>query len=385
MSKKKKTPFGIFIQMFAKTIVVLLLMLAVGFSSYFITLNYYRSHDVPIDDTVKDVVLDIVSDAKVTDIAKNLICVAKSTGDISHAILEVFNTNTCRMDYITLPIDEDITISNDLYQRLYAVNAQIPQVIRLSNLYKYFDNNTVYEYAEIIIGQMLNTEISFYTIMPKKQYDTVFRTKKGFSDGTTTKITTYKKSFWKVCAGLKDEESIGDYMKTFYDEGLISNLSVGNRQKYAKKLAALQKSNIHFYPSVLKKSKAESDAVFDAEETSKLLADILTDSDRCYMEWKEKYTLANAEKSFDKNIYIANGARISGLASSYKEILVGEGYLITGIGNYDDEVITDTKILVREKGMGYDLLSFFSNASVEVADLPDNIDIEIILGTSDAG
>ena len=58
---------------------------------------------------------------------------------------------------------------------------------------------------------------------------------------------------------------------------------------------------------------------------------------------------------------------------------------MTGIGNYTDEILTDTRILVREDETGYDLLSYFQNASIETAELPEGIDIEIILGTADAG
>ena len=116
MSKKKATPFHVFIQVFFRTMGILLLMLLVGFVSYYITLSYYRANEIPVDDNVKEKVLDIVSDAKVTEVAKNLICITDKQGkEIKHMFLEVFNTNTSNLDYITLPIDNDITLSNDLY------------------------------------------------------------------------------------------------------------------------------------------------------------------------------------------------------------------------------------------------------------------------------
>jgi len=385
MAKKKQTPFGIFVRMFTKTLGVMLLMMVVGFVSYYITLNYYRANKAPVDDAVKDVVLDIVSDAKVTEIAQNLICVTGKDGDIRYAVLEIFNTVSGKLDYITLPTQEDMIISNDLYQRLYAVNAQVPQVIRMCHLDKYFDKSTVYEYAEIIAGEMLDTEISFYTVMSPSQFQKIFKMKHGFSDGTTTKIASWKKSFRKACAKLDGEKGVSDYIKKLYDKGAVSNLSVGNRQKYAEKLARLKKSDIHFYPSYLKSDESSGNYVYDNEKTAKLLSNILANSDSCYDSWLAEATMVNAEKSTDKRIYIANGARVSGLASSYQTILVGDGYQVTGIGNYTDELLEDTRILVREEGMGQDLLSYFNNASIETADLPDDIDIEIILGTADAG
>lgn len=384
MARKKATPFSVFLYMFLRTMGVMLLMLLVGFSSYYITINYYRAHETPVDDNVKEVILDIVSDAKVSDISKNLLCITNKAGnDIQYMILEIFNTKTSRLDYITLPVDEDITLPNDLYQRLYAANAEVPQVLKLSKLYKYFENSTVYEYAEVIVGELLNTEISFYTVMPQKLFKDIFNKKKGLSDGSTTKILSYKKSFWKICKGLTGKDIISSYIEQMYDGGMASNLSVNNRKKYADDYKNLQKKNIRFYPAFVKKT--DTNHFFDTEKTAEMLTEILEDSDRYYLKWKSNADKVNSEPSYDKNIYIANGARISGLASSYQEILVNAGYTITGIGNYEEDILEDTKILVRKKGYGYDLLSYFKNASIEKAELSEGIDIEIILGTSDAG
>ncbi len=383
MSKKKATPFHVFIQVFFRTMGILLLMLLVGFISYYITLSYYRANEIPVDDNVKEKVLDIVSDAKVTEVAKNLICITDKQGkEIKHMFLEVFNTNTSNLDYITLPIDNDITLSNDLYQRLYAANEEVPQVIKLSHLNKYFEKSTVFEYAEIIVGELLDTEISFYTIMPQSQFKDIFRIKKGLTDGSTCEIISYQKKFWKICRSLSTTEEISDYIEKVYEEGMASNISLKNRKKYADAYMKLQKSKVHFYPAFIKKD--DRGTFFDEEATANMLAGILKGSDRYYKKWNRDAKLANAEPSFDKNIYIANGANITGLASTYREILTNAGYNITGIGNYDGDILTNTKILVKEEATGYDLLSYFQDAEIEIAELSEGMDIEIILGTKDA-
>ena len=164
---------------------------------------------------------------------------------------------------------------------------------------------------------------------------------------------------------------------------MASNLSVNNRKKYVQDYAKLSRDKIHFYPSYIKKGDTMN--FFDAEKTAEMLSGILEDSDGFASGWSSNAQVSSAEKSYDKNIYIANGANITGLASSYRDILVNAGYTVTGIGNYTDEILTDTRILVREDETGYDLLSYFQNASIETAELPEGIDIEIILGTADAG
>ena len=180
---------------------------------------------------------------------------------------------------------------------------------------------------------------------------------------------------------MTDEEAVSAYIEKMYDDGMASNLSMNNRKKYAQAYTGLVKENVHFYPSCLK----ENDALvfFDKKRTADMLAGILKDADAYYSEWKSHVQAVNAP-AYGKNIYIANGARITGLASSYRDVLINAGYTVTGIGNYDEAVLSDTKILVREEGTGNDLLQYFHNAVIETAELPDGIDIEIILGTNDA-
>lgn len=383
MARKKATLFGVFIRIFFRSMGVMLLALGIGFVSYFITLHYYRAHEMPVDDSVKEVVLDIVSDAKVTDIAQNLICVTDKKGTaIRYMLLEVFNTNTERLDYINLPVEESITLSNELYQRLYAANEEVPQVMKLANLNRYFNDGTVFEYAEVIVGELLDTEISFYTVMPKSQFQKIFRIRDGAFPESTTDIAVYKKNFWNTCSTLVSEQKVEDYIETMY-ESIASNLSVNNRKKYASDYTKLSREQIHFYPSYIR--QGDTITFFDTEKTAGMLSAILKDSEGFVSEWGSNPQVSDAEKSYDKNIYIANGANITGLASSYRDILANAGYTVTGIGNYTEEILTDTRILVREDGIGYDLLSYFQNATLETAQLPEGTDIEIILGTADAG
>ena len=83
------------------------------------------------------------------------------------------------------------------------------------------------------------------------------------------------------------------------------------------------------------------------------------------------------------NIRILNGSGITGLAAHYKDKLLEDGYTITNIGNYNDTLLTNTKIIVDTQGLGYDLAEYFKDAEVTVSDLEEGIDIQIILGKVD--
>jgi hypothetical protein len=54
------------------------------------------------------------------------------------------------------------------------------------------------------------------------------------------------------------------------------------------------------------------------------------------------------------------------------------------VGDYSQEVLTQTRIIVSKKRMGNDLTSYFKNPEIVVGEVESGYDIEIILGTVDA-
>lgn len=84
-------------------------------------------------------------------------------------------------------------------------------------------------------------------------------------------------------------------------------------------------------------------------------------------------------------IEVANGGSINGLAGQYSKKLENSGYRVASPTNYSGQQNTYTRIQVKNEGVGSDLVSFFTDAKVEVApnDVSDNIDIRIILGTGE--
>ena len=90
-----------------------------------------------------------------------------------------------------------------------------------------------------------------------------------------------------------------------------------------------------------------------------------------------------AEDSRDKSILILNGSYTNGLASRTMEMLVQEGYTVSGIGDYKGEKQADTRILIKTSGQGADLAAFFNGCQTMVSSDFDE-DIVIILGTKES-
>ncbi|WP_066090211.1 LCP family protein [Anaerotignum neopropionicum] len=84
-------------------------------------------------------------------------------------------------------------------------------------------------------------------------------------------------------------------------------------------------------------------------------------------------------------IEVTNGGNINGLAAQYSKKLEDSGYRVASPSNYSGQQNTYTRIQVKNKGVGSDLIAFFTDAKVEVApkEIGSDIDIRIILGTKE--
>lgn len=86
--------------------------------------------------------------------------------------------------------------------------------------------------------------------------------------------------------------------------------------------------------------------------------------------------------SRDYKIAVLNGGDVVGLAGRKKEMLTEEGFQVTSIGDFTGEKTQETRIIVKQSGMGQDLLEYFPNGEVQVdrSALEKGSDITIVLG-----
>ena len=98
-------------------------------------------------------------------------------------------------------------------------------------------------------------------------------------------------------------------------------------------------------------------------------------------EGEEEVEKAPYESSFLK-IEIANGGTTTGLAGEKKDMLTELGYNVVAISTYNGDKTNNTRIVVREEGVGEDLLKYFDNAQLVVDDslIGNEYDVKIILG-----
>lgn len=391
---KRKSPFRLFLKGFLQSILIMAVMFAAGFGSYRLTMSYYKAADTDQGPKAGAAVKDIVSDAQADKISKNLIySVDEDTKEITHLVLEIFNTYTYNLDYITIPSDTQVTLSNELYERLGAVNEEVPQIISMQELGRYFPAATMYDYGIIILEDLLGIDISYYTVLEQEVYNTVFTSEdrtvvyeeQSESGGTGIKtmqaqVQVYNETFRQKLMETAGGNNLEDYIKEWYKK-LNSNLPEKSKLSYVPDYQNVLTDYIYFH-SIYGEDNIDGGFTISAEAGSRFLKE-LENNTEAYTVTQEEALLASAADSKELIIRILNGSGITGLAAAYQSRLDEEGYTVSGIGNYQSSSLAVTKIIVKEEGTGTDLLKYFKDAIIETGETAEGCDIEIILGEAD--
>ena len=174
---KKNNVVKVFFISLLKSILFIIILLAVGFASYKISYTILSDNGGNIG-TKKGNIADIIEDAQTDEVSKNLIYVCN--GDrITNLMVEICNTKTNNMDYVTIPVRTEYTIPTTMYQKLCTVNEEIPQIIRIGRIKTYFANNEdAFGYGELIIEKMLGIKISYYTVLDQETYKSHYTRKR---------------------------------------------------------------------------------------------------------------------------------------------------------------------------------------------------------------
>lgn len=426
-----------------KSLLSICLLIAVGCVSYLISYHFLSKQAAQQKKQVEqDTLEEIKHEAQVDDVSKNLIYVSDDKNKITHMILEICNTKTNNMDYVTIPTKTDYTIPTTMYRKLCTINDEIPQIIRLSRLKQYFENeDDAYGYGLLIVQKMLGTKLSYYTVLTTENYQSFCQeikikisykktedpdaspspspTPSPTVDPETGKVPKQKKTSTNTKTKMKisiasaefttqlneikgNQEKIAAYIQSLYDV-INSNLTVYNKLGYLDCYEKMDVALFHYWgipgeyntdkvfevdtkaaKSFLKKLVANPTYTEAQDLTTTQKADTSPSPEPTAGTGKKKKKPAKEISSKGANIRILNGSRINGLAGKMKEKLQEKGYTVGEIGDYTKGTLTQTKIIVNKEGQGEDLAKYFKDPTVTVGTVDDGYDIEIIVGTTDA-
>lgn len=232
---------GLFARRFLKSMVFVLIFFGVGVLSYQIVIHLWNVPDTPVVTPVQneESKKEQITVPSIEDISKNLIYVVDSdTGELKVLLLEIFHCEDKRMEYITIPIRTQITLSEALYQKLTLVHPAIPQVMKLSAMPGYFDKDVIYDYCLLIIQELIGIEISYYTVIPDDIYNTMFTSK----DYIHSVFSSEYKEFLR---SIKTGEELRAYIEDIYPK-FISNLTLFEKMNYFESYLQTPLNNVTF-------------------------------------------------------------------------------------------------------------------------------------------
>ncbi|MBO5484549.1 MAG: LytR C-terminal domain-containing protein [Lachnospiraceae bacterium] len=411
----KKNAVMFFMKSLLKSVLVIVSVLAVGVISYKVSYEILsRQMEEGKVNVSKQEIEEILDEAKPDEISKNLIYVVDDKKNVTHMMIEICNTNTNNMDYITIPVKTDYTIPAKMYQKLCVVDEEIPQIVRLAKLRNYFsdlEDDKAYGYGELIMEKMLGTDISYYTVLSEELYESHYKeikattsydkvagsgtgdteendssSDKGYDTSVTMELSVVSDTYLnQLNAMAGDREKIVDHIKAQYAEeaDVFSNLTVYSKIGYVESYEKINAAYYHYWG--IPGSFSGNVFVIDRDSASAFIQK-LEENDTTYTE-EQKFGKTSSKKTISskgKNILVLNGSKITGLASSTQETLVNAGYTVPKVGDYTEEILTQTRIIVTKDGMGQDLAAYFKNPEIVVGTVEDGYEITIILGTVDA-
>lgn len=427
MKASKKSIGKLFAISLLKSLVAICILLAVGFGSYKISYYFLSKGGTELKPN-QDNIQQIIKEAQTEDISKNLIYVCDEKDQITHMMVEICNTNTNNMDYVTIPTKNDYTIPTTMYRKLCTISENIPQIMRISKIKQYFDDeDQAYGYGLLIVEKMIGTSLSYYTVLSEEVYNNHYQEVKVkvsykktededalatptplASDGTSVSSST--KTKMKIsCASeayvnqLKDiqgdEKKIAEFIQAQYDR-VNSNLTVTNKIGYIESYEKMDVDLFHYWGVP---GSYEGKLFVVDTKAAKMFLKNLIENVTPYTEPQDLTTTqkTTAQPAATKNpsskgkskkevsskglnILVLNGSKITGLAAKTQQMLQEKGYTVPEVGDYKKETLTRTNIIVKEEGQGEDLVKYFKDPKVTVGMVEEGYDIQIILGTADA-
>lgn len=354
---------------FFKTIGIIMALLGVGVLSYYLTMLFLKQTARVERSTQYEHVIDINTGNESSNLIYSF---NEKTNEIEAMVLELFDSNSKNLTYITIPVNTQITISGKRYGELLEKNGQLPQLIQVSKVTDYFSGDVAYEYAILILQEELRADIGYFTAMPTAEFNKCFERENG-------KKLIYRptQAILDRVAQCKSESDMNDLIEEKWDT-LISDITLSQKQHYSKDLIQVNREMIRTY----RLYGSESSGIFKLkQQKNQDFIDSIWEK-KAYKMPQKKNSAAGTAKG--PSVYIYNGSKITGLAAKYQQKLEAGGYTVIGVGNATGEIRTKTVIYAKKKKHGEALANYFKNARIELlSSLSSGADVEIILGTND--
>lgn len=371
-----KKIFRVFLAGFLRAVFVMVCMAVCAALGFFGTRKYYQWKDgkAVSDGTV----------ATVDEVSKNLIYVwddEKKT--ISDCVLEVLDTNESTMAYFTIPLRAQMTLSTDMFQKLYRSNPEIPQIVKISQLTKYFQSeDDAFGGGQMILEDFFGIDISYYTVVKKADFQKAFEKKKVSTGGGKKRSgNVLREDFLQDMSKYTDKSSLKKYLSKTCEK-VKSNLSTRKKLSFVSDYLKV-KDDISYYCLPYTKNGGIDEIQVDKAKVLLGRSGVTGTEQKQTSDSDSTDTQKQQDVSMQlKNIIILNSTGVTGLAKQWQDKLTGYGYNVLSIGNYSPQQKT-TKIIVTKDEVGQEFSLYFKDMIIEKGEVEQGADAQIILGTDD--
>lgn len=368
---KKKSVGAIVVRTLLKAFGIMFLLIGVGVGSYFLTMLYYNMTEREERSTQYEHVIAVNPSSE----SSNLIYSVDSDRLIKAVVLELFDKETGKIDYVTIPNKTQIALSNESYEYYKEISPNMPQIVTLRDINQYFEGDVAYEYGILLLQEELDVNIGYFTAMDAPQFNRRF-------EKTENEAFAPTDAYLDAVSAYKDEQSMKDFIESEWDS-VISDITLEQKMQYANSFLKVNREDIGAYRAYAEEIRGQ--ASLKVKKTKRLIDKIWDGEAKKQTTKKNSQTQTAAVVDISNcSIQITNGSQITGLAAVYKTKLEADGHKVLGVGNYSGEIQSKTIIFAKKKKWARALRSYFKAPTIQQADdLTNGADIEIVLGTED--
>ena len=414
VKSKKKNPVASF---FKTVFIIVVCFVALSFVAVYAYTKATYTPENGYENTPK--VSEVLGTMLKDDININVLVCGVDEAETRTDVIFVanFDSKSGTVKLLSIPRDTYTEVTSAVKNKIVNAGRSIPSVVKMNAVHAYAGKDIGMDCLQIQIEDLLDIEIDNYVLFNTEAFRAVVDIIGGV-DMYVPENMYYSDPVQGLYINLKEGQQHldGDQAEQLVRNRQYVNGDLGRIEVQHQFLSAFVKQVMNT-DTILSNAPSLIKAAFEYIQTDMSLGDmlkyakyindiksseILTETIPGYAQYINgvSYYIADTSSigqavdeifysggeyltsSKHKNIEIANGGEIMGLAGRARDTLEDEGFTISKVSTYKGDQTEYTRIIVKEEGQGQDLLPYFDNAVIIVDDLllGGNDDILIILG-----
>ena len=422
----KRNTGAVFLRAFAKTVLIIGLMFAVGFASYEAVFWYCKNNN---GGKIKEKVDALREEHEGDQVIYTAIMMDDTmSSGMEGIMLKVFHTGLKNTDYIMIPTNTSLIESSKVYKKIQKYVDNLPETITIGEIGAYIKDETRrYNLTVQALEEICGVEsIPYYEAYNQKVFVSIANLVDPQTMNVPMAITTKDTSGYEVqleagSQSINGEQAYGLLRFSGYPNGVVDQAKMAAQywSNYYRVLAEqdttkkkeyydqyyrfvtcnqteeivnryvegfMDTASNQYYFHLAPGTAEGSQWKIQEEEMSALVSGIVSEENEydTLQDMSDFQVNTVVTSSKDLSIQIYNSTNVEGLAGNWANKLREDGYQITNIRTDESGVKDHAIIYVKEDGMGLDLKTYFPEAEFITDGSLDEADIRVILGTAES-